>query len=239
MFVINCKNYEEVAGNRMARLVKTAEKVSKKYRVRIAVAPPQHQVGQVAGCGIPVLAQHVDDSDTGGTTGFVVPELLKRSGVAGSLINHSEHRITTGEIRALVPRLRALKMTSVLCVRDVAEVKRYAGLNPDYIAIEPPGLIGSGRAVSKERPDLIVKAADAVRGAKNGTRLLCGAGIVSGHDVAKAVELGSGGILVASGIIRAKNWEGIISEFAESMRQGRRRRTVQRGGQNRTRPDRR
>ena len=39
----------------------------------------------------------------------------------------------------------------------------------------------------------------------------------SGEDVKKAVELGSGGILVASGIVKAKNWDKIIEEFAKAM----------------------
>jgi triosephosphate isomerase len=47
---------------------------------------------------------------------------------------------------------------------------------------------------------------------------LCGAGIVSGQDVSKAKELGSNGILVASGIIKAKNWEKIISEFCKGLK---------------------
>jgi len=47
--------------------------------------------------------------------------------------------------------------------------------------------------------------------------LLCGAGIVSGEDVSTALELGSKGILVASGIIKAKSWTKIIDEFAKAM----------------------
>ena len=34
---------------------------------------------------------------------------------------------------------------------------------------------------------------------------------------AKAIELGSKGILVASGIIKAKDWNKIISEFAKAL----------------------
>ena len=166
---------------------------------------------------IPIVAQHVDDSKIGSTTGFVIPELLKNSKVKGSLINHSEHRISSKEIQNLVAKLKELKMISIVCVKDVAEAKKYAKLNPDYIAIEPPELIGSGKAVSKEQPDLITKAAKAVKQADNKTELLCGAGIVSGEDVAKAIELGSKGILVASGIVKAKNWNKIMTEFAKSM----------------------
>ncbi|MDH3610320.1 MAG: triose-phosphate isomerase [Nitrosopumilus sp.] len=217
MFIINCKNYEEIAGNKIIKFVKIVEKISKKYKVKIAVAPPQHLVGLVSNSSIPILAQHVDVSKVGSTTGFIVPELLKKSGISGSLINHSEHRISTKDITHLVAKLRELKMISILCVKDVAEAKKYAKLNPDYIAIEPPELIGSGKAVSKEKPDLIIKAVNAVKSAKNKTKLLCGAGIVSGEDVSKASELGSQGILVASGIIKAKSWTNKISEFAKAL----------------------
>ncbi len=217
MFVINCKNYEEIAGDKIIKFVKIAEKVSKKYKVKIAIAPPQHLIGLVANSSILILAQHSDDSKVGSTTGFVIPELLKKSKVKGSLINHSEHRISNKEIVKLVSKLKKLKMISVLCVKNVAEARKYAKLNPNYIAIEPPELIGSGKAVSKEKPGLIIKAAEAVKSAKNNTKLLCGAGIVSGEDVTKASELGSKGILVASGIIKAKNWNKIISEFAKAL----------------------
>ena len=198
MFIINCKNYEEIAGDKIIEFVKIAEKISKRYKIKIAVAPPQHLIGLVANSSIPILAQHVDNSKVGSTTGFMIPELLKKSKVNGSLINHSEHRISSDEISKLVLKLRELKMISVVCVKNVAEAKKYAKLNPDYIAIEPPELIGSGKAVSKEKPELITKSADAVNSAKNKTKLLCGAGIVSGQDVTKTLKLRSKEIFVSN-----------------------------------------
>ena len=217
MFVINCKNYEEISGDKIKKFIKIAEQVSKKYKIKIAISPPQHLIGLVANSSIPILAQHIDDSKIGSTTGYIIPELLKKSKVKGSLINHSEHRISSKEIEKLVLKLKELKMISIVCVKDVAEVKKYLKINPDFIAIEPPELIGSGKAISTEKPDLIQKAARIVNDSKNKTKLLCGAGIVSGDDVVKSIELGSKGILVASGIIKAKNWNKIISEFAKAL----------------------
>ena len=217
MFIINCKNYEEISGDKIKKFIKIAEQVSKKYKVKIAISPPQHLIGLVTNSSIPILAQHIDDSKIGSTTGYIIPELLKKSKVKGSLINHSEHRISSKEIEKLVLKLKELKMISIVCVKDVAEVKKYLKINPDFIAIEPPELIGSGKAISTEKPDLIQKAASIVNDSKNKTKLLCGAGIVSGEDVAKSIELGSKGILVASGIIKAKNWNKIISEFAKAL----------------------
>ena len=217
MFIINCKNYEEISGDKIKKFIKIAEQVSKKHKIKIAISPPQHLIGLVANSSIPILAQHIDDSKIGSTTGYIIPELLKKSKVKGSLINHSEHRISSKEIEKLVLKLKELKMISIVCVKDISEVKKYLKINPDFIAIEPPELIGSGKAVSKEKPDLIEKAARVVNNSKNKTKLLCGAGIVSGEDVAKSIELGSKGILVASGIIKAKNWNKIISEFAKAL----------------------
>ena len=217
MFIINYKNYEEISGNDSARLALIADRIAKKHRVRIAVAPPHHLLSSIKNYSGPILAQHVDNSKVGSTTGFVIPELLKKSKIAGSLINHSEHRIPGKDIIELVERLQKLKMITVVCVKDVAEAAKYAKLNPTYIAIEPPELIGSGKAVSTERPELITKAVQAVSAAKNSTKLLCGAGIVSGQDVRKAIDLGSKGILVASGIVKAKNWNAVVEEFAKGM----------------------
>jgi len=215
LFIINYKNYEEISGLKAAKLASIADKISKKYKVRIAIAPPHHLLG-VKYSG-PILAQHTDNAKVGSTTGFVIPELLKKSKISGSLINHSEHRIPPKDIEELVGRFRNLGLISVVCVQDTKEAAKYAKLNPDYIAIEPPELIGSGKAVSTERPELITESVKAVKSAKNSTKLLCGAGIVSGNDVRKAIELGSEGILVASGIVKAKNWNAIVDEFAKAM----------------------
>lgn len=217
MFIINYKNYEEIADDKAVKLASVASIVAKKYKIKIAIAPPHHLLSAVKNYSGPVLSQHVDNAKMGSTTGFVIPELLKKSNVSGSLINHSEHRIPSKDIIELVQRLQKLKMITVVCVKDVAEAAKYAKLNPTYIAIEPPELIGSGKAVSTEKPELITKAAQAVRNAKNSTKLLCGAGIVSGQDVRKAMDLGSRGILVASGIVKAKSWNMIVEEFAKGM----------------------
>lgn len=217
LFIINFKNYEEISGSNAAKLAKIAGKISKKYKIKMAIAPPQHLLSEIADIFPLVLAQHLDIANVGSTTGFVVPEIVKKSKVKGSLINHSEHRISENEIIELVPRLKKLDMISVVCVKDENEAKRYAKLNPDYIAIEPPELIGSGKAVSKEKPEAITRSVIAVNEAQNSTRLLCGAGIVSGEDVAKAIQLGAKGILVASGIVKAKNWNHIIEEFAQAI----------------------
>ena len=88
----------------------------------------------------------------GSSTGALVPELAKVSGASGSIVNHSEHRLDESSIIETVNKLRDLKMLSVVCARNEAEVCSIFRCNPDFIAIEPPELIGTGNAVSKVSP---------------------------------------------------------------------------------------
>jgi triosephosphate isomerase len=69
--------------------------------------------------------------------------------------------------------------------------------------------------VSKENPTVITKS---IEGAGSRSRIICGAGISSRDDVSKAMKLGSQGILVASGVIKATSWEKKITELASGMR---------------------
>ncbi|NWJ77603.1 triose-phosphate isomerase, partial [Marine Group I thaumarchaeote] len=47
MFIINCKNYNEISGEKINKLANIAEKISKKYKIPIAVAPPHHQLASI------------------------------------------------------------------------------------------------------------------------------------------------------------------------------------------------
>ena len=214
--IINFKNYEEVSADKAIKLAESARQVAEKLKIEIVVAPPQPVLALIAkSVQIPVICQHVDNEKMGPSTGFVVPEIAKSCGAVGSLINHSEHRIDISSIRSLVERMRKIGMASIVCAQEPHEVVEISTFYPDFIAIEPPELIGSGRAVSKENPAIITKS---VQGAGSRSSVICGAGITDKDDVAKAMKLGSQGILVASGIVKANSWERKITELASGMK---------------------
>ncbi len=214
--IINFKNYEEISADGAIRLGETARKVAEEIQVEIILAPPHPVLALIAKeVEIPVICQHVDDEKMGPSTGFTVPEIAKSYGAIGSLINHSEHRIEMNSIASLVKRLRRLGMVSIVCAQEPQEVVEISTFEPDFIAIEPPELIGSGKAVSKENPTVITKS---IEGAGSRSRIICGAGISDKEDVSKAIELGSQGILVASGVIKATSWDKKITELASGMK---------------------
>ena len=226
-FVVNTKNYIEASGPAAERLAHCANLVSKDLKrkrsgVEIILAVPAFSIALLSGRfrKLSFFAQHLDNEFHGSTTGFLVPEIAKMFGANGSLLNHSEHRIPEEAIKESVERLRKLGMRSLVCARDESEIEAFARFSPDFVAIEPPELIGSGNAVSRARPEIISDSRDALKRAQpkgSKTVLLCGAGIVDHVDAQKAIELGAEGILVASGVVKAANWKSKIYSLAEGL----------------------
>jgi triosephosphate isomerase (TIM) len=222
ILILNFKNYHEIEGQKGIELARSVQKVSESFggSIQLVVAPPQPALALVKqNVNIPVFAQHLDYAEAGSTTGFFIPEMARSFGARGSLLNHSEHRIDKLEtIQGLVNRLRSLQMVSVVCARTPSEVSKLARFEPDYIAIEPPELIGSGRAVSKENPSIVTDSIDAAANISQNARVICGAGITDANDVSSALKLGAVGILVASGIIKATSWIDKITELASGFK---------------------
>ncbi len=200
-----------MAGLRIARELYRAGSAA---GVAVAIAPALPDLGRVVSeVPIPVLAQHVDPVEPGARTGFVPAEALAASGARGSLVNHSEHPLSTDATGEAIRRLGALGLVAVVCARDERRAKQLAAFEPPYLAVEPPELIGGRRAVSTARPELVANTVRAVRSVSRSTRVLCGAGVHSRVDVARALELGSEGILVASAVTRAREPRRAIEDL--------------------------
>ncbi|HKZ88321.1 MAG TPA: triose-phosphate isomerase [Candidatus Bathyarchaeia archaeon] len=217
MIIINFKTYLEATGKRAVELAKQAEKVTKDTGIYIAVAPQFTDIAAVsAAVEIPVYAQHIDPIKPGSNTGHVLAEAVKDAGAVGTLINHSERQMKLADIDAVIKRANEQQLVSCICTSNPAISAATAYLNPDVISIEPPELIGTGVAVSKAQPEAVTNTIRLVRKVNNKAVILCGAGISHGEDVTVALNLGTQGVLVASGIVKAKNPYTVIREFADS-----------------------
>jgi triosephosphate isomerase len=216
-FIINLKNYIETAGDNTLRIVKDAERVSEKLDVEIIISPPQPSLALIAKqTKLKVISQHIDLKKHGASTGFYIAEIIEKVGAIGSLINHSEHGIKTEEIKESIEKLKEVNLLSFVCVKTLEELKVILKFEPDFIAIEPPELIGTQKSISSEKPFLIQKSNELIKQENNGTKLICGAGINKSEDIKTAVENGASGILVSSSITRANNWYEKIFELASA-----------------------
>lgn len=214
VIIINFKTYNESTGDNALKLAKICGKVAKDTGASIIVAPQAVDIRMIAKeVSIPVFAQHIDPITAGSHTGSISGEAVKKAGAAGTLINHSENRRDKEEIKKIVEKAKTLGLSTVLCAKDPEEGKELNMFSPDFIAVEPPELIGGDLSVSTAKPEVIKEAVD-----KIGSNVIVGAGIKNKEDVKKAVELGSVGILVASGIVKAEDPEKALLDLVSGLK---------------------
>lgn len=218
VIVVNFKTYIEATGLNALKLAKICDKISRETGVNIAVAPQTADLYRVSSeVDIPVLAQHVDPIKPGASTGGVLMESVKEAGASGLLVNHSEKTLKIFEIDFLINYARKLSMVTLACSNNINVSGAIAALNPDMIAVEPPELIGSGISVSKAQPEIVTGTVDFIKRINPNVTPLCGAGISSSEDVKAAIKLGTMGVLLASGVVKAKDQERIIRSLAEAL----------------------
>jgi triosephosphate isomerase len=214
IIVLNFKTYREATGSAAVHLSRICQDVSRSYGVEIAVAPQVADISAVVGAvNIPVFAQHVDGVGFGSFTGHVTAASLQSAGAVGSLINHSERRLRLADIEAAVASCKVSGLKTIICTNNIPTTKAAATLRPDYVAVEPPELIGSGIPVSKADPEVVRGSVDAVKLIDPKVAVLCGAGITHGEDLRAALELGSEGVLLASGVVKAKDQKAALEDL--------------------------
>jgi triosephosphate isomerase (TIM) len=216
--LINLKTYNEGMGHRAHMIANAAQIVANESGVSIGIAPNYIDLHPISHhFMVPVYAQNVDCSEPGAHTGRITAEALKSAGATGSLVNHSECRLTLADIDASIAALHARNLIAVVCTNNERTSAAAAALGPEYVAIEPPELIGSGVSVSKANPEIIKRSVAAVRAVNKNVKVLTGAGIQTGECVKIAVELGTDGVLLASGVVKSKEPGAVLRDLVSQL----------------------
>jgi len=206
LIVVNFKVYREAEGTKARDLAKICASVSRDSGVRIAVCPPMAELAYIArSVDIPVYSQNADPHAPGSSTGWVTPSMIRAAGPVGTLINHAEHKQTMKEIPETVELCKGCDLTAVVCADSAKIAAQIAKAHPDMIAVEPPELIGGDISVTDADPAIVESTVKAVKEVNGKILVLCGAGVKTGKDVKKALELGADGVLLASGVVKAKD----------------------------------
>lgn len=216
--VVNFKVYPEVLGKRGWELAQTCAKVAEDTGASIVIAPPLSDLARVAKLvPIPVFGQHADTAPAGAHTGWIPPEALLAAGATGTLLNHSERRIPLKNVQTIIPRCETLGLEVIACADTILEAEKLAAAAPDCVAIEPPELIGGDISVTSAKPEIVSGAVARIRKVNPHVHVLCGAGVKDRKDVRKAIELGTEGVLLASGVVKAKNPEKALRDLAKGL----------------------
>ena len=213
--VVNVKTYKEGTGKHALEIAKVMERVNEDTGVSMVIAVQAADIRTVAdSVKIPVFAQHMDAIKYGSHTGWILPESIKEAGAGGVLLNHSEHPMNMKDISRGIQIARELELETIVCTNNIDVTMAAAALSPDFVAIEPPELIGGDISVTEAEPDIIRGAVRKVKEINPDVKVLCGAGVKRGKDVEKAIELGSAGVLLASGVVKVDDKEGVLREMA-------------------------
>jgi triosephosphate isomerase len=217
MIIVNFKTYLESTGKRAVELAKQAERAAKETGANIIVVPQLADLAKVAeAVEIPVFAQHIDPIKPGSSTGHVLAESVKEAGAVGILINHSELQLRLIDIEAIIALAKEKGLVSCACANNPSVSAAIAAMRPDITSVEPPELIGSGISVSKAKPEIVTDTVKLVHKIDPKMTILCGAGISQAEDVSIALKLGTQGVLVASGIVKAKDPYTVMRAFADA-----------------------
>ncbi|MDP3989601.1 MAG: triose-phosphate isomerase [archaeon] len=213
LIILNFKVYEESSGRRGVNLARKLSSIrTKGYDVILAPTLPtlseiSHKVK------LPVFSQHADPVGLGAHTGQVSVDELKKIGVRGVILNHSERKIPFSTLKKTVELCKKNRLVTVICASSLSEIRKVAHLQPQYVCYEPKELIGGKVSVTEARPNIIVKAVDIVRQASPRTLVLCGAGIHSKADLGLALMLGAHGVMIGHAVPKAANPKKFLQEM--------------------------
>jgi triosephosphate isomerase len=217
LIVVNFKTYATAMGQKAVELAQAMERASNEHVRMVAVvsAFDLHAVKDAAPT-LEVWSQHLDPVGQGSFTGWLQPRNAIERGAEGTIINHAEHKVDMDHVQGLMEQLPD-EFPICACAADVEEAHRLAELEPTFIAVEPPELIGGDISVTTADPAIVSDTVAAVRNINSNVRVLCGAGVKDGKDVRTAVELGAHGVLLASGVTKASDVDAVLADLVAGL----------------------
>lgn len=219
MIFVNYKAYEEGSGQKAVVLTKILETVARETQVKII---PVVQAGDLKEVGtattLEVWVQKIDPFEPGAHTGAVVAESVLEDGAAGTFLNHSEARFADfDELAKASDRAKIVGLKTLIFARDIEELKNICSLSPNFVAYEPPELVGSTTtSVASAKPEVIFQAHEIANAA--GIPLIVGAGVHSRDDIKRSLQLGAVGVAVATDIVKAADPKRELADLTEGFK---------------------
>jgi triosephosphate isomerase (TIM) len=212
MILINFKIYKETFGDKAIELAKIVKEIGDKHKIRTVVATSALDALRVQReTGAEVWLQNVDEFNEGRHSGWISAEQALEMGIKGSLLNHSEHKISKGKIAKIIKQ-KPDGFEIMCCVASIGQIREWTNkLKPEWILYEPPELIASkDKSVATENPEIIKAAVEAL----SGVNLLVGAGVKSKDDVQISLKMGAKGVGLSSAYVLSDNPKALLEEIA-------------------------
>ncbi len=216
VFEIGLKGY--CWGADAVRLAVEADRLAAELGVSIVFDPQAVDIPAVAAATsrILVFAQHMDPVPPGRGVGAVLAEALRDAGAVGTLLNHSEKPMPLGAMARAIERARATGLLTLVFADSPEEAAALAHLGPDIVLAEPPELIATGVSAGNVMAGFVADTVAAVKAIDPAILVMSGAGVNGPGDVEAMIRLGLDGTGSSSGILRADDPVGVMTEMLEA-----------------------
>ncbi|MEW6225761.1 MAG: triose-phosphate isomerase [Chloroflexota bacterium] len=218
VFELGLKGYAWGAG--ALRLSRAADDLAAELGVTVIFDPQAVDIPAVARetRHLLVFAQHMDPVAPGRGVGGVLAEALREAGAVGTLLNHSERRMTLADLGGAIGRARETDLQTLVFADSPEEAAAIAQLGPDMILAEPPELIATGRSTGSVMRSFVERTLDAVHRVDPAIVVMSGAGVSTPDDVAEMIRLGLGGTGSSSAVLRADDPPAALRDMLVAMR---------------------
>lgn len=219
VFEIGLKGY--VWGDAAVELAVAADRVATELDVSIVFDPQAVDIPAVVGATrhLLVFAQHLDPVIPGRGVGAMLAEALRDAGASGAMLNHSERPMALADISRAVERAKEVGLRTLVYADSPDQAAVVAGFGPDIVLAEPPELIAGPRSAATEMRGFVERAVEMVRNVDPRILVMCGAGVQGPEDVAAMMSLGVAGTGSSSGILKAPDPVGRMTEMIAAMRE--------------------
>ena len=216
LVVVNFKTYETAHGIAAEELARAMASIETDARMIAVVSAFDLSAVVDAAPKLEVWTQHLDPIGFGSNTGWLHPETAISRGASGTIINHAEHKVSLEHVAMILDSVPE-DFTVCACAADIEEARALTALQPNYVAVEPPELIGGDVSVTTADPEIVISTAAAISEINENVGILCGAGVKNGEDVAMAIQLGTSGVLLASGVTKVADPVSALADLVSKI----------------------
>ena len=216
LVVVNFKTYETAHGIAAEELARAMASIETDARMIAVVSAFDLSAVVDAAPKLEVWTQHLDPIGFGSNTGWLHPDTAISRGASGTIINHAEHKVSLEHVAMILDSVPE-DFTVCACAANIEEARALTALQPDYVAVEPPELIGGDISVTTADPDIVISTAAAISEINENVGILCGAGVKNGADVAMAIQLGTSGVLLASGVTKVADPVSALADLVSKI----------------------
>ncbi len=213
--IVNPKAY--LGGAETLQLALLTEELAAQFDIDVIFTAQHAYLVEVAKhtTRLMVTAQHMDAITPGRGMGHTLPEALAEAGVRAVVLNHAEFPLSLAQLDATMRRAEEVGIASIVCADTERQCRAVAQLGPTVMICEPTASIGTG---TMDAGDYIERTTRAVKEVDPSILVIQAAGVTTGADITRVLQMGADGSGGTSGIVAAPDWRVVLVDMFSALK---------------------